>query len=268
VITISSGKGGVGKTNFATNLAIFFKNAGHEVIVIDADFGLANIEILLGCAPKYSLIDVLNGNRKIEDVISEAPCGVRFISGGNGLKELANLSGQQLRHIMEGLTTLDSMADIILIDTGAGISESVINFVKASRETIIICAPEPTSITDAYSLIKTAHESAINPSELPQFKIVINRTEDTKEGESIYKNLHRVAEGFLSVKLNYLGSIPYDSDLVRAVKQQNPAMLSYPDSNFTKEIIKIGNKLLNRPLPPEKSAGMKGFMKKLAGIFG
>jgi len=268
VITITSGKGGVGKTNFAANLAIYLKTIGVDVIVIDADFGLANIEILLGCSPRYSLIDVLKGNRRISEVISEAPCGVQFISGGNGLSELANISGQQLRHLMESLSVLDTMADVILVDTGAGISEAVINFVKASRETIIICNPEPTSVTDAYALVKTSHESVASAIELPRFKIVINRAEDNKEGEGIFRNLHRVAGSFLGMELDYLGCIPYDQNLVRAVKQQKPAILSFPDTNFSREITAIGAKLMDRPPPPAKNAGMFGFMKKLAGIFG
>jgi len=267
VITVTSGKGGVGKTNFAANLAVFLSDSGISSVVIDADLGLANIEILLGCSPRFSLFDVMSGEMNIPDAVSESPWGVRFISGGNGLREIPNISNYQLRNIMENLVTLDSMTDVILIDTGAGISEPIIKFVKASSETIIICTPEPTSITDAYSLIKTTRASLESGEGLPQFRVVVNQAEDEQEGYGIFKNLHRVADSFLDVDLNYLGFIPFDYNLIKAVKQQVPVMLSFPETGFSKELRNIGAKLIDRPTQQTEKVGMRGFVRRLAGIF-
>lgn len=262
VIAVTSGKGGVGKTNFSINLAISLQRKGLRVIVLDADLGLANIEILVGVSPKYSLLDTLTGRCTMEEAVQRLPNGLGFISGGSGLAELANAGEDMLHSMVEKLEILDEIADIILIDTGAGISNVVLKFVLASRECIVVCAPEPTSITDAYSLMKAISEKG---EHIPDFKIVINRADDRKEGENIFKNLHKVAMQFLSLHVEHLGTIIYDSNVVKAVKQQKPCLLAYPNSPFSREVEKIGNMILD--IPPVKTSGMKGFMKRLSNIF-
>ena len=262
VIAITSGKGGVGKSNFTVNLALYLMRKNIRVVILDADFGLANIEILLGVAPRLSMIDVINSNYSIDQVITQTDSGINFISGGSGLSMLANMDNYQLSLITDKLANLDRFADIILIDTGAGISETVMQFVAAAGEAIVVCAPEPTSITDAYSLIKASKERA---GEMPRFRIVINRVEDREEGMDIFKNLQRVSGKFLSVNLDYLGAIPYDNNLVKAVKRQVPCMASFPNSAFSAEISNIGAKILD--IGKEKSSsGMRGFMRRLANI--
>jgi len=264
VITVTSGKGGVGKTNFTINLALYLQKQGARVIVLDADLGLANIEILLGVLPQYSLLDVITGRRTLEETITRLPSGVGFISGGSGLVDMANISDEMLRSTVEKIANLDDIADIVLIDTGAGISNAVLKFVMSAAECIVVCSPEPTSVTDAYSLVKAVKERMNVP---PEFKIVLNKVDDKEEGEGIFKNLNQVSERFLKVRLNHLGSILYDRNLVKAVKQQKPCLISFPESHFAKEIEKIGNIILD--LNIEKApTGMKGFMKRLAGIFG
>lgn len=266
VITITSGKGGVGKTNFAVNLAINLKRRGKRVVIMDADFGLANIEVLFGIIPRFSLADVLFGGKSINDVITNGPLGIPFVSAGSGLRELANINEKQMDFLIENFNYLDSISDIILIDTGAGISKSVINFIKASTETVIVTTPEPTSITDAYALIKTIKEEE---SGIPEFKIVVNRVDDFEEGKEVFEKLNRVATRFLGIGLTSLGYIPYDNNLIKAVKRQQPVSLSFPNTIFSKAMESISLKLLD--IKPEQNSsehvGLMSFMKRLANIF-
>lgn len=265
VITITSGKGGVGKTNFTVNLAIFLSKMGKRVTILDTDFGLSNIEILLGIIPKYSLADVVMGQRTISEIITSGPLGIQFISGGSGISELANVTNKQMNYIIDRFSYIDDVSDYILIDTGAGISNSVVNFIKASDESIIITTPEPTSITDAYSLIKTVKEESAN---LPKFKMVINRVDNIKEGDNIFEKLEKVTKRFLGIDIEYLGPIPYDNNLVKAVKRQQPAIISYPNCLFSKHMSEIGDKILDVSTKPNTELGIKSFMKRLANIFG
>ena len=266
VITVTSGKGGVGKSNFSANLAIQFAKMGKRVVIVDADFGLANIEVIFGILPRFNLANVLRGEKGIHEVLTEGPCGIKFISGGSGLKELANVSDRQLVYFLDQFAYLDKIADIIIIDTGAGISKTVVSFIKASDETIFVTTPEPTSITDAYALIKTVCEAN---DTAPNFKIVINRVDDDEEGNEVFEKLSKVAYKFLRIKIENLGAIPYDRDLVRAVKSQRPAIISYPESMFSHSIENIGYKLMNIDYSVSvRERGLKGFVRKLANIFG
>ena len=263
VITVTSGKGGVGKTNCTVNLAINMRRQGKRVVIIDADFGLANIEVLFGIVPRYSLADVLNGSKALTDVLTDGPEGVRFISGGSGLRELANVSDKQMAYLLQSFTALDTLADVVFIDTGAGISRSVINFIRASNETIIVTTPDPTSVTDAYALVKTVKEEA---TDIPAFKIIVNRTDEAEEGREIFDKLNRVATRFLNVKLDYLGAIPYDRELVRAVKKQQPAVVAFPQCSFAKCITRITDRLLDIHNKPAREGGILSFMKRLVTL--
>ncbi|MDR1689598.1 MAG: MinD/ParA family protein [Clostridiales bacterium] len=265
VITVTSGKGGVGKSNFTANLGISLSKTGKRVVIIDADFGLANIEVLFGIIPQYSLANVLSGQKELKDIISEGPHGVKFLSGGSGLRDLANINERQMTYIIEKLSYLDSVSDIILIDTGAGISDSVLNFVKASKEAVIITTPEPTSVTDGYAIIKAVRESN---GDMPEIKVIINRVDDSKEGFEIFDKISKVAKRFLEVDLTNLGYIPYDNNVIRAVKSQQPLIMTYPNSEASKAIEAIAGRLLDSSLPlVEQKAGIKGFMRRLSGIF-
>jgi len=267
VITVTSGKGGVGKTNFSLNLAIQFSKFDKKVVIIDADFGLANIEVLFGILPKYNLADVLRGERDVEEVLTDGPMGIKFISGGSGLKELSNITEKQLNYFINNFSYLDAISDIIIVDTGAGISKSVVNFIKASDETIIVTTPEPTSVTDAYALIKTIKEES--RGNIPDFKVVVNRVDDNEEGIEIYNKISRASSKFLGVSLENLGYIPYDRFLVKAVKHQQPATICFPNCEFARAIEKIGNKLMDIPVGKKADiSGIRGFMKRLVNIFG
>lgn len=268
VITVTSGKGGVGKTNFSLNLAILFSKLNKRVIIIDADFGLANIEVLFGILPKYSLADVLKGNATLREVLTDGPMGIKFISGGSGLKELSNITEKQLNYFIDNFSYLDTISDIIIVDTGAGISKSVVNFIRASDETIIVTTPEPTSVTDAYALIKTIKEEN-RGSNIPDFKVVVNRVDDDVEGLELYNKISRASSKFLGIHLQNLGYIPYDRFLVKAVKHQQPATICFPNCEFTKAVENIRNKLMDIPVKKaSEKEGIRGFMKRLANIFG
>ena len=269
IIAVSSGKGGVGKTNFTVNLAIYLQQQNKRVVVLDTDFGLANVEILFGVFPKYNLSDVLTNEKTITEILSDGPQGIKFVSAGSGIKEMANIEEKQVERLVNCITVLDSMFDVILIDTGAGASNAVVNFIKAATEAIIVTTPEPTAVTDAYSLIKTMcadRKEGETDWNGPELKLILNRVESHKEGDEIFEKLSRVTTRFLNVNLSYLGSLPDDSDLIKAVKKQQPVAVAFPNSRFCKSMQVIGGKLLN--IPAAKQANTMSFVKRLLGVFG
>ena len=263
VITISSGKGGVGKSNFSVNLAIYLASLNKRVLVIDADFGLANIELLLGTRPEYNFYHMLKGEKNISEIIVDTKYNIKFISGGNGLKELSNISNVEIKYFIEQFEYLDKIADIIIVDTGAGISPSVTNFIMVSDENIIVTTPEPTSFTDAYTLIKIIKEQnkIIN-----RINIVINKADDKYEADRIFSKISHVCNKFLGITIENIGYIPSDISLIKAIKQQKPAIFSFPDSEFSKAIKNIGNRIVNEEQNVENE-GIKNFMQKLTRIF-
>lgn len=264
VITISSGKGGVGKTNFSANLAIHLANRQKRVVIIDADFGLADIEILLGVCPQYNFYHILKSKKTISEVIMDTKFGIKFISGGSGLQELANITSQEIKHFIEQFEYIDKMADIIIIDTGAGISTSVTSFIKAANEPIIITTPEPTSFIDAYTLIKIIKEQN---DTLDSIKIIVNKADDMYEADRVFRKIEYVCQKFLNIKIEKVGHILSDTSLVKAVKKQVPVILSYPDSDFSKSIKEIGDKIISEPTNLHGENGIKGFVKRLLKNF-
>ena len=265
VITVTSGKGGVGKSNITLNLAIAFLQQQKRVVILDADFGLANIEVLFGIVPKYNLGHVINGEKSIDEIITDGPLGVKLVSGGSGIRELANIDERKMSIVIEKLAYLDTISDIILIDTGAGISNSVVNFIKASDETLIITTPEPTSLTDSYAIVKTVHGSE---GKSPKFKVIVNRAESEIEAEEVYGKISKVSKYFLDIELESLGYVPYDANVLKAVKKQEPVFICFPETEATKFIERISQKLLNiEQVKETESSGIKNFMKRLAGLF-
>ncbi|MDF2839660.1 MAG: ATPase involved in chromosome partitioning [Clostridia bacterium] len=264
VITITSGKGGVGKTNFTVNLAIKLSQMGNRVIIIDADLGLSNVDVIMGKMSKYNLSDVLKNDKEILDILEEGPCGVRFVSGGSGVQDLVKLNKMQLVDLLMKLGKLDYEADIILIDTGAGLSDSVLSFVHASKEVILVTTPEPTSITDAYALIKTIS----NKDAGKNIKIVVNKVESEIEANHILEKLKAVSERFIGMKLISLGFIMNDSCVPKSVKIQQPFVLNYTKCEATKNITDIANILLDtKGAGMSGSSGLKMFINKLSNIF-
>ena len=257
VIAVTSGKGGVGKTNFALNLAIYLARARKRVVVVDADFGMANVEVLLGVSPRYSFKEILSGEVKVSDALTTGPEGVRFLSGGSGLTQLSDITESQMVKLISSFKQLEALTDILIIDTGAGISKTVTNFIKASHETIVVTTSDPTAITDAYAVMKAIAE---NNSEPPILKIVINRVESQKEGLDVFSRLHRVSKRFLNMIPVNLGYIPYDRHLARAVKSQEPVALMYPNSDSSRSIEIISKRLLDEPVREVK--GVRQFIDR------
>lgn len=245
VIAVTSGKGGVGKTSFSVNLAIDIASTGKKVVVFDADFGLANVEVMLGIRPRYNLLDVIHNNMTINDIITVGPGNIGFISGGSGVAELAALDNNSIRMLINELSRLDSMYDVVIIDTGAGITDSVMEFVMMSPEVVLVVTPEPTSITDAYSLLKVLRrKDGFNPL-YKTINVVANRVETDREGVEIFSKINTVSSKYLNTKLNYLGSINQDRNVSMAVIEQKPIVMAYPNSQAAKNIESIACKVMN-----------------------
>lgn len=245
VITVTSGKGGVGKSNTAINLAIQFKKMGKRVIILDADFGLANIEIMFGAVPKHNLSDLIYQNKNIKEVITWGPMEVGFISGGSGIAGLSNLSRDYLVYIIQNLAELDAIADVIIVDTGAGISDAVLEFLVASGEVIVVTTPEPTSITDSYSLLKALNRHPRFDRNMSEVKMLANKVSNKDEGQMLFNKLNAVVSRYLKLPISYLGAVPEDQQLSKAVMQQTPVSMSNPNAKSSQAYEEIAFKLMN-----------------------
>ncbi|MCR4788024.1 MAG: MinD/ParA family protein [Lachnospiraceae bacterium] len=246
IITVTSGKGGVGKSNTAINLAIQFKKLGQRVIILDADFGLANIEIMFGAVPKHNLSDLIYQGKNIKEIITWGPGDVGFISGGSGIAGLSNLSREYLVYIIQNLAQLDALADIVIIDTGAGISDAVLEFLVASGEIILVTTPEPTSITDSYSLLKALNNHPRFKREYSAVKMLANKVLGDNDGQMLFNKLNAVVQRYLKLPMEYLGPVPNDNQLVKAVMQQTPVSLAAPNSKSAQAYEGIAMKLMNK----------------------
>lgn len=246
VITVTSGKGGVGKSNMAINLAIQFRKMGKRVIILDADFGLANIEIMFGAVPKHNLCDLIYQGKNIKEIITWGPMEVGFISGGSGIAGMSNLSRDYLNYIIQNLSELDSIADIVIVDTGAGIADAVLEFLVASGEILLVTTPEPTSITDSYSLLKALYRHQRFKEDMTKVKMIANKVEKEKEGEVLFGKLNSVVERYLKIPMTYLGSVPQDSQVIKAVMQQTPVSLQNPGSKASLAYERIAMRLLDK----------------------
>lgn len=264
IITVTSGKGGVGKSNTAINLAIQFKKMGQRVIILDADFGLANIEIMFGAVPKHNLSDLIYQNKNIKEVITWGPAEVGFISGGSGIAGLSNLSRDYLVYIIQNLAELDAIADVVIIDTGAGISDAVLEFLVASGEIILVTTPEPTSITDSYSLLKALNRHPRFQREYSEVKMLANKVGGKEEGQMLFNKLNAVVARYLKLPITYLGAVPEDSQLSKAVMQQTPVSLATPSAKSALAYEEIANKLMNKEFESKiPKRGMAAFFSHI-----
>jgi flagellar biosynthesis protein FlhG len=241
VIAVTSGKGGVGKTNFSVNMGIALAKLGARPLLVDADLGLANVDVIMGVLPPYNLGHVILGEKKITDVMINGPAGLRIIASGSGVYKLANLSEKSLEQCLQELNEIEKYTDIMIIDTGAGLSKNVLKFVLAAGEVVIVTTPEPTAITDAYGVIKVVASS--DPSTL--IWLVINMVRNDSEGNQVVDRLTTVSKRFLGVDLLPLGFIPYDPIIPRAVKEQQPFIISHPRSMAGQSVNQIARNLLS-----------------------
>lgn len=262
VIAVASGKGGVGKTNLVVNLALELNKRGFKVAIFDADLGMANVEVLLGIVPKYTLYDYLVNGKSIENIMVASPQGVNIISGGSGFIELANLDADSRKRLGQGLQELDNKFDFVLVDTGAGISKNVLGFVAAADEVVVVITPEPTSLTDAYGLIKVLTKYQVHH----EIMLVVNRAIDEKEAQRTYKTMELTTGQFLQVQLINLGFIPEDISVVQAVKNQQPFTVMTPSATASLSLSRIASQLVSGKGTDNK--GLQGFFGKLMRLFG
>lgn len=262
IIAVTSGKGGVGKTNFTINLAISLSNLGYSVLVIDADIGLANIDVLLGVFPKETISSILTKNKKITDIINDGPNGIKIIAGGSGLYDMLQVNNESLEYLKNQLIELEYLFDFVLIDTGAGISEIVMSFVAAAHEVMLITTPEPTSLTDVYALIKALRIKGYNG----QLKLVVNKAENYKEALNVYEKLSIASTKFLSTKIENYGYILNSKQVAEAVKNQRPFITLYPNSPIARNINSIAIKIIGTPIENENN-NFKNFINRFRNFF-
>lgn len=265
IITITSGKGGVGKSNAVVNMALSLKELGKKVVILDADFGLANIEVLLGIIPRYNLSHVLSGSKTITQVIEQSTDGIQFISGGSGIQELMFLNKEQITQFAHSIAELEDVVDFILIDTSAGISDIVLSFCNLANEVIFVTTPEPTAITDAYALIKTFQSKY--DSDLPLFKILVNKAETLSEAQQVYIKLSTVCKRFLQIDTQYLGYIPFDYNIIKASKLQEPICKCYPKSSASIAYQMISKSLVQSDIQLDLQAKPRNFFKQALSMF-
>lgn len=244
VITVTSGKGGVGKSNVAVNLAIQMQKLGKRVLIFDADFGLANVEVMFGAIPQYNLGDLIYHGRSIREIITEGPNGVGFISGGTGIDGLNNLAREQVVYLVNALRELDELADVIIVDTGAGISSHVLEFVKASPEVVLVTTPDPSSLTDSYSLMKALYKNPGFDPAAARIYVLSNKVFSEAEGNGVYQKLNSVVAQFLGGELSYLGMIPQDGALEHSVRQQRPVSLMTPQAKSARAFEAVASRLI------------------------
>jgi len=257
VIAVSSGKGGVGKTNFVVNMATYLRSLNKKVMIIDADLGLANIDVLFGIAPKFNLKHVLLGQKKIQDIIITGPNDILILPASSGVRELTNLNKFQKIQLLTEIDSLDLSIEVILIDTGAGISDNVLFFCGSAQETIIIVTSEPTSLADAYALVKILARDFGKD----KFRVLVNMARSEKEAFSTYRKLAIVADKFLNISIDYLGFLPNEQHVKDAIIAQKSFISLYPNSPFSKRLALLGDKIVN--MTEDKSAGgVQFFLKK------
>jgi flagellar biosynthesis protein FlhG len=261
VIAVTSGKGGVGKSNVVVNLSVAMAQQGLKVLIIDADLGLANVDILLGLNPQYTIHDVLQLNKTLPEVLVEGPDGLKILPASSGIPELAELDEYQKMFLLNELDNYSETIDVVFIDTGAGISKNVLFFNIAASERVVVANNEPTSITDAYALIKvlaTQHNER-------RFKLLVNGLSEPREAEAVYRTLLKVAERFLGrdISLEYLGYIPHDDSVPKAVLKQQPVLTLYPKSRVSRSFTQMAQRLWEMPAPEEADGNIKFFWRRL-----
>ena len=243
VIAVTSGKGGVGKTNIVANLGYEFSRLGQKVLILDADLGLGNLDVLLGIAPKYNLSHVITGEKSIGEIIVEGPGHMLILPASSGIQELTQLTQSQKIQILKELDKMIDSVDIFLIDTAAGISSNVMDFNVTAHEIIVVVSPEPTSITDAYALMKVLSLKYAEKC----CKVIVNQAGTSQQGREVFRQLNLVAERFLDMTIDYLGSVLFDANITKGVKNQKLVSDLYPDARASKCFSDLARKILHSP---------------------
>ncbi|SHE96310.1 MinD/ParA family protein [Vibrio gazogenes] len=259
VIAVTGGKGGVGKTNVTLGMAMSMARQGKKVMVLDADLGLANVDVMLGIRPKKNLGHVLAGECELKDAIVEGPYGIRIIPATSGTKSMVELSHAQHIGLIRAFGSLEEEMDVLLVDTAAGISDMVVSFARAAQDVVVVVCDEPTSITDAYALIKLLSRE----HQVQRFKIVANMVRSYREGRELFAKLTLVTERFLNVGIELVACIPLDDNVRQAVKKQKIIVEAFPRSPASLAISSLANKALTWPIPKTPSGHLEFFVERL-----
>ncbi len=261
-IAITSGKGGVGKTNIAANLAIALQRRKERVALFDADLALANAHIVLGCKAQRTMADAFSSDTPLRDILADGPAGLKLVAGGSGLSELMDLSPENRHRIIASFRDLSDDVDTLVVDTAAGIEANVVDFVEASDRVVVVVVGEPTAFVDAYAAIKVLHQETGRMN----FDVVVNRARDEAHGAEIFKRFRAITDKFLSANLHHIGSVPQDPRLVQAVTQRVPLLIAYPDSPAARAIDRLAQVLTSKAAPPvdDKSGGFFPYARATA----
>ncbi|HWS01959.1 MAG TPA: MinD/ParA family protein [Gammaproteobacteria bacterium] len=259
VIAVSSGKGGVGKTNVSVNLGVAMAEEGQRVMLLDADLGLANVDVMLGLHPEFDLSHVIQGTRTLEEVIVTGPSGLQIVPASSGTKAMAELSPMEHAGVIRAFSELSHDLDVLIIDTAAGIADSVVSFSRAAQEVIVVVCDEPASITDAYALIKLlSREYGIQ-----RFRVLANMAQSAQEGRELFAKISRVTERYLDVTLDFIGMIPFDDYLRKAVKRQKAVVEAYPRSRAAMAFKTLAQKADKWPIPTGAAGHLEFFVERL-----
>lgn len=259
VIAITSGKGGVGKTNLAVNIGIALSQMGRRVALLDADMGLANVDILLGIYPKFNLSHVLSGDKTLAEVIIDGPFGLKVIPGASGIQKMSELSSLEQATVIRAFSEIDQDLDVLIVDTAAGISASVVNFARACQEIIVVVCDEPTSLTDAYALIKLLNRDY----NLCNFHVITNMVKTTQQGQALFQKLTKVTDHYLDVTLRFIGAVPYDEYLRKSVQKQLPVIEAFPGSQSAIAVKEIAKKIDSWPLKDQAGSYIEFFIERM-----
>jgi flagellar biosynthesis protein FlhG len=259
VIAVTGGKGGVGKTSVSVNLSIAMASVGRRVMLLDGDLGLANVDVFLGLSPRYTMAHVLSGERTLEEIILESPHGIQVVPGASGVADLANLSAADHLGLVQAFSGLSTSLDALIVDTSAGIAHSVVQFSQAAQHVLLVVCDEPASMTDAYALVKVlSRNHAIN-----RFRVVANMTRSPGEGQELFRKLERVTSRFLDVTLDFVGEIPEDPYLRRAIREQRPVVSAFPACPASRAFKKLALQADKWPVPDCPRGNLEFFVERL-----
>ncbi|WP_404356835.1 MinD/ParA family protein [Methylotuvimicrobium sp. KM1] len=259
VIAVTSGKGGVGKTNLSVNLGLALAEQGKRVALLDADMGLANVDVLLGMYPKFNLSHVLKGEKTLNEIIVTGPSGLQVIPASSGLQHMSDLSTVEQAAVIRAFSDIDQDLDVLIVDTAAGISSSVINFARACQEVIVVVCDEPTSLTDAYAFIKLLNRDY----GLSRFHILTNMVQSAQQGQNLFQKLTKVTDRYLDVTLQFAGAVPYDEYLRKAVQQQSPVIAAYPRSKASLALKNVARQINSWPIKGQAGGYLEFFIERM-----
>lgn len=259
VIAVTSGKGGVGKTNLSVNLGVALSQMGQRVALLDADMSLANVDILLGLSPKYNLSHVLQGEKTLQEIMLTGPAGLKVIPASSGVQQMSELSTVEQAGIIRAFSEIDQSLDTLIVDTAAGISSSVVNFARASQEIIVVVCDEPTSLTDAYAYIKLLNRDY----GLSKFHVVANMVQTVQQGQQLFNKLNKVTDKYLDVTLSYTGAVPFDEYLRKSVQKQTPVLAAFPRSKSALAIRNLAQTIDAWPIKIQAGGYLEFFVERM-----